>query len=73
MTIKQLPTEYEYPTAEQLRRLYFIIQCEDDYGARHAPIRFGRAVLALWGASGYLQTHQPTDAQLSVLALLSDD
>ena len=72
MTTPRLLTEYEYPTAEQLRRLYFIIECEDDYGARHAPVRFGRAVLALWGASGYLQTHQPTNAQLSVLALLPE-
>jgi hypothetical protein len=72
MTPRSLPTDYEYPTAEQLRRLYHIIQCEDDYGARHLPIRFGRAVLALWGASGYVQTHQPSDAQLSVLALLPE-
>jgi hypothetical protein len=64
-------TEYTHPTSEQLRRLWAIIELEDDYGAKHAPVRFGIAVLALWGASGYVQQHKPTNAQLSVLAMLA--
>jgi hypothetical protein len=72
MTMRHLPTDYKYPTAQQLIRLHYIIECEDDYGARNAPVRFGEAVLALWGASGYVQTHKPTDAQLSVFALVPE-
>jgi hypothetical protein len=72
MTLR-LPTDYPYPTDEQLRRLWHVIECEDDYGARHYPVRFANAVLALWGASGYVQTHRPTNAQLSILALELND
>jgi hypothetical protein len=63
----------EYPTEEQIRRLWAVIQCEDDYGYKHQPQRFARAVLALWGAGGYVQTHKPTDAQLSILAIDTHD
>ena len=62
----------EHPTQEQLRRLAYVIRCEDDYLSEDRfAVQFAHAVLALWGRGGYVHTFKPTDHQLSVLSLLS--
>lgn len=62
-----------YPTAEQLRRLAYVIRCEDDYLKDDLfVVRFGEAVLSLWGSDGYAHAHKPSDQQLSVLNQLED-
>jgi hypothetical protein len=67
------PEPGPYPTPEQLRRLAFIIKCEDDYLMEsNFLIKFAGAVLALWGVGGYVHTHKPTEHQLALLADQSD-
>jgi len=62
------PEPGPYPTAEQLRRLAYLIRCEDDYlSDDQFVVQFAAAVLALWGSGGYVHRTQPTDRQLSLL------
>ena len=62
----------KHPTPEQLRRLAYLIRAEDDYlNDDRFVVQFAAAVLALWGAGGYVHDHRPTDRQLSILDELS--
>jgi hypothetical protein len=56
------------PTASQIRQLAYLIKCEDDYLPENVfYLRFADAVLALWGAGGYVHTHKPNQRQLNIL------
>jgi hypothetical protein len=69
-------TAEPHPTAEQLRRLDALIRLDDDYkNEERFVVKFGLAVLSLWGDASYHHDKRGMSAQVAeeVLSIGSED